>query len=131
MVIVESLINSMSKANSAKIDVLLKEIERLSKELSVVTEKYNTLERQINDKSRDQNVSVDFDVLKVFSIERSRMDDNAPLTIIGYVEKIAENVFIKEWYLHINENRHEQLVNEFNVWKKIKSDKEQLKLLKR
>ena len=121
----------MSKANSAKIDVLLKEIERLSKELSVVTEKYNTLERQINDKSRDQNVSVDFDVLKVFSIERSRMDDNAPLTIIGYVEKIAENVFIKEWYLHINENRHEQLVNEFNVWKKIKSDKEQLKLLKR
>ena len=72
------------------------------------------LEAAIPSFNTAQSVSIDFETMKPFSIERvpgnsGRMEH----TSIGYF--FDNNV--REWCLYISRDQHEKLVEEFKTWK--------------
>jgi len=73
--------------------------------------------------SRNAGVAIDFNVIEVFSVERS-VRYGIPQTIVGYVANREDGIVLREWYLEINEIRHEELVREFEQWKE-KRDQDQ------
>lgn len=59
----------------------------------------------------NDNISINFSMLKVFSIERIK-EQTHPTTVIGYYDSVGK---CSEWYLaHISNARHIKLVEEFN-----------------
>lgn len=64
-----------------------------------------------------QPMSIDFNKLDAFSIERNG-DKHEPCTIIGHFMTNAEGVkTTAEWYLYCSPKIHNQLVSEFNEFK--------------
>lgn len=61
----------------------------------------------------NDSISIDFSMLKVFSIERiNEADALHPTTVVGYVDG---NGACLEWYFgYISDARHDKLVEEFN-----------------
>lgn len=69
---------------------------------------------------------LDFDSMRIFSIERMA-NDNKPCTVVGYFiaepvlssdgEMIVQKDVVHQWYLYCNNERHEELVNDFKAWK--------------
>ena len=69
---------------------------------------------------------IDFDTMRVFSIERNS-GNGQPRTILGYYmseptissdgEMIVNRDVVKEWTLHCNTQHHEALVKKFIEWK--------------
>lgn len=82
--------------------------------------------RDVEDATTKASVVIDFDTMRVFSIERN-ISSNRPCTIIGYYmsepvlssdgEMIVNRDDAKEWNLYCNEQRHEELVRAFKEWK--------------
>ena len=60
------------------------------------------------------SVHIDWNLLgKPFSIERNKDVNGESVTIIGYwIENVLEP---KQWYLYINKDQHEELVNQFKL----------------
>ena len=111
-----------------KLSDLKVENGELRVEKAKLESRIQSLERLLKSYESDvtkAKVVINFDEIRVFSIERI-IHNNAPCTIVGFLreEKTSEEgKFIvkdttKEWYLYCNENRHEELVNEFNEWKR-------------
>ena len=83
--------------------------------------------RAVEDEVSKAPVAIDFDTMRVFSIERS-ISNNRPCTIIGYYvndpvlsadgEMVVDRDQVKEWTLSCNNQRHEELVKKFNELKK-------------
>jgi hypothetical protein len=69
---------------------------------------------------------IDFDTMRVFSIERV-VSNNRGSTIIGYYiqepvlssdgEMVVLKDVVKEWTLYCNTERHEELVKKYIAWK--------------
>lgn len=64
-------------------------------------------------------VSIDFNAIKCFSVERNQSNDGRPITILGYnLPTDAENTGPREWTLYCSSEQHEKLVEQFNKQKK-------------
>lgn len=84
--------------------------------------------RDIENETTKATPMIDFDTMRVFSIERNVAIDKKPCTIIGYYmndpvlssdgEMVVNRDEVKEWTLYCNEQRHEELVKKFIEWKK-------------
>lgn len=108
---------------------LEEEHSKLLREHEELQSKYKSLEQHlanINSDLRKAKPMIDFDNMRVFSIERM-VHNNVPTTILGYFlaepvlssdgEMIVMKDIVKEWYLYCNNERHEELVAEFQKWK--------------
>ena len=64
-------------------------------------------------RSMNCEIGFDFNVVKVFSIERNYEED-IPHTIVGYVlPEPSESDRVREWFLYCSDEQHEKLVEEF------------------
>lgn len=98
------------------------EIARLKQELA----NCQKIISDINGAIPQCNPVIDFDTMRVFSIERL-VNNNRPATIIGYFvgvpvfdseqKTVAMRDEVKEWTLYCNNERHEELVKKFVDWK--------------
>lgn len=104
-----------------RIDELEKNLQKLTGDL----ERLNKALDKINNEITACAPMIDFDTMRVFSIERLVYNDK-PATIIGHYmyEPVIENGVVvserektKEWTLYCNNERHEELVNQFKEWK--------------
>lgn len=86
----------------AKVDELIAERDALKKQLEDMTKLLS-----------DEPFALDFEVVKVFSIERNIHNDE-PCTIIGY---LGENQNMVEWYWYCSSRRHKELVEAFENFK--------------
>lgn len=108
---------------------VIKELERLldsyKDSLSRLQAQYDSLKHEydtITNANRDVEFEIDFDKLRVFSIERSK--DHR--TVIGYLitkyeevgDYCCETDTIKEWYFDCSQAQHNKLVDKFLVWKR-------------
>jgi hypothetical protein len=86
----------------AKVDELIAERDFLKARLD-----------KFNKALTDEPFALDFEVVKVFSIERNIHNDE-PCTIIGY---LGENQNMLEWYWYCSTRRHKELVEAFENFK--------------
>ena len=118
-------INDKIKFSDMK--VRMEELESEVKNLKHQISEYDTLIASINSDLTKATPILDFDLMRVFSIER-HVNGNKPCTIVGFFEQepvlssdgemIVTKDVHKEWYLYCNNERHEELVNKFVSWKK-------------
>jgi len=85
-----------------KIDELIAERDDLKTQLDAMKKSLS-----------DESFALDFEVVKVFSIERN-IHDGEPCTIIGY---LGENQNMIEWYWYCSARRHKELVEAFENFK--------------
>lgn len=85
-----------------KIDELIAERDDLKTQLDAMKKSLS-----------DEPFALDFEVVKVFSIERN-IHDGEPCTIIGY---LGENQNMIEWYWYCSARRHKELVEAFENFK--------------
>jgi hypothetical protein len=101
----------MERANAAlqgKLDSTQRELDKFKSEFAKATP------------------CIDFDIMRVFSIERNPGNGLA-CTMIGYYmnepvissdgEMIVNRDVVKEWTLYCNTERHEELIKQFIEWK--------------
>lgn len=101
---------------------LKKENEQLKQQNDQLQKEVKRLLESINGTITKADVHFDFKNMNVFSVERL-VSDNKPCTIIGYLlkepvlsqdgEMIVEKDVVHQWYLFCNEERHQQLVDQF------------------
>ena len=105
-VVIMFVLSSTHETVLEKLKIALSEIENLQNKIKEIkNEAYqNEIENNV--------VSVDFEAMKAFSIERLPSDKS---TVIGYLN--SENQ-VHEWKLFINIQSHEYLVSQFNLWAK-------------
>ena len=105
-VVIMFVLSSTHETVLEKLKIALSEIENLQNKIKEIkNEAYqNEIENNV--------VSVDFEAMKAFSIERLPSDKS---TVIGYLN--SENK-VCEWKLFINIQSHEYLVSQFNLWAK-------------
>lgn len=89
-------------------------IKRQNETIKALNEKISELQKTF---SSEYNcpVSVDFESLNVFSIERNPGvgSNSYPRTILGYKDADSVN---REWYFYCSASVHEKLVKEFNEY---------------
>lgn len=104
-----------------KLDKLEKENAKLKKQLKEASDVIDTYNTAI----ASCTPLIDFDAMRVFSIERLVYNDR-PATIVGHYmyEPVIEGGVVvserektKEWTLYCNNERHEELVTQFKEWK--------------
>lgn len=98
---------------------------KLKIEIDVLKLQLKTIENQIT----EADVFIDFDRMKVFSIERSIKDGKTPCTIIGYYmndpivsydgEMIVNRDVVREWNIYCSDKQHTELIANFKIWKKL------------
>lgn len=106
----------------------IKKMEELERENERLKSKVENLEKVIADVNSALTKAkpvIDFDIMRVFSIERLA-NDNKPCTLIGYFTgepvaftdgNVANKDVVHQWYLYCNEERHQELVDQFIAWK--------------
>jgi hypothetical protein len=96
-------------------------IEELERELQRYKDALQEERDQIKRSSRSAPFSFDFNSVKAFSVERN-LDGNLPVTVIGYLLPIVtdgkETFAVKEWYLHCDDARHEEIIQAFKETRK-------------
>lgn len=110
-----------------------KENLKLKKQVEELTTELNNTKAVIanlNKKIADVDFVINWKEMNAFSVERM-VNDNLPVTVIGYF--IEEPVFnqgvdmwvpkkvVCEWYLHCNEDRHNELARQFKEYLKGKT----------
>lgn len=118
----------VTDAISKKYDVV-KENDELKAENQKLKDRLDNLEKvlaEINSDLTKAKPVIDFDLMRIFSIERL-VNDNKPCTIIGYFiaepvlssdgEMIVQKDVVHQWYLYCNNERHEELISDFKAWK--------------
>ena len=102
-----------AKTSQINLEIEMEDLRRENRRLRSLIE-------DIGAKISSSPVVVDFQLMNVFSIERMAKD-NTPVTIIGYfINNANEEKKVKEWYVYCNDQRHQQLVAEFNEYLKNK-----------
>ena len=117
-------INDKIKFSDMK--VRMEELESEVKNLKHQISEYDTLIASINSDLTKATPILDFDLMRVFSIERT-VSNNKPCTVLGYYindpivsadgEMIVDRDKVREWTLYCNNDRHATLVEEFKLWK--------------
>lgn len=116
----------VTDAISNKYDVI-KENDQLKAEnekLKARVEHLDKIVNEINSELTKAKPVIDFDLMRVFSIERM-VSDNKPCTVIGYFINqptvdngvVANQDVVHQWYLYCNNQRHTELVDQFLAWK--------------
>ena len=81
--------------------------------------------KRLGGEMESASFAIDWDAMKVFSVERN-WNNGFPTTILGYMlsepaihteEKVTYKDVVREWTLHCSAEKHEKLVEEFNLWK--------------
>ena len=81
--------------------------------------------QRIDNEFSSSSFGIDWDAMKVFSIERN-WGNGFPTTILGYMLSepavhtegtVTYKDVVREWTLHCSAEKHEKLVAEFNEWK--------------
>lgn len=100
---------------------LKKKVEQLTTEVK----QYERLLAQINSDLTNCEFAIDFNTMRVFSIER-HVSNNRPCTIIGHFvnepvvssdgEMIVDRDVTKEWTLYCSNERHNELVEKFRAY---------------
>lgn len=81
--------------------------------------------QRIDTEFKNASFSIDWDAMKVFSIERN-WGNGCPYTILGYMlsepavhteDTVTYKDVVREWTLHCSAEKHEELVKEFTEWK--------------
>lgn len=119
--------------NQKKVKKLKEEIEELKKELNYekgknenffitlntekrcaenYKKKYENLLNEKYNQIEELGFSINFKILKAFSIERHIQDNGREATVIGH--KFNNDGVIEEWVLYCSRTTHEQIVTEFN-----------------
>lgn len=105
-----------------------REIKDLKEENDQLTAELESLKKVlagINNDITSATAIIDFDSMRVFSIERL-VDKNRPTTVIGYWmaepcicegEVVGSKDVLQQWYLFCNNDRHEDIVKQFKEWK--------------
>ena len=116
----------VTDAVSKKYDVIKEndELKAENADLKKRVENFEKIIADINSKLTEAKPVIDFDVMRVFSIERMA-NDNKPCTVIGYFinepvvdEGMAANRdVVHQWYLYCNDQRHAELTEQFLAWK--------------
>jgi predicted RNase H-like nuclease (RuvC/YqgF family) len=84
-------------------------VERLKAEL---------LRVKSNEDTSKATMSIDFNKIKCFSVERNESYAGRPCTILGYnLLTDAENTGPREWTLYCSAEQHERIVDAFNKQK--------------
>ena len=102
-------------------------INELNLELARVSNENSRLRKQVRDFEELENAAIfeiDFDAVKVFSIERMKDPQKGYYTNIGYLlptetvtgGTIANTDEVKEWVLFCSIYQHNELVNKFRGW---------------
>jgi len=119
-----------SLVNKNKILELKTEVNILKIQLKERDATIAHYKKMVTDDAKRASFSVDWDVMRVFSIERNP-SESMPKTILGHmvsepifntdahgnVFTIGEKDVVSEWTLYCSAETHEALVNEFNDWK--------------
>lgn len=105
----------------------LSELRTRITELENALGKANLRLRMLDSEVADATPMIDFDTMRVFSIERNRSENDVSYTTIGYYmqepvmsndgEMVIMKDVVREWLLHCNISHHEQLVKNFIAWK--------------
>lgn len=116
----------IDKIKFSDMKVRIEELEAENKQLKQQVKNTEQMIAEINSELTAAKPVLDFDLMRVFSIER-HVNNNKPCTIIGFFEKepvmssdgemIVTKDVHKEWYLYCNTARHTELVEEFKQWK--------------
>ena len=110
-------------------EVMSDRIKELEAEVEKLTKRLKEFEVEINNEITASKPVIDFDIMRIFSIERM-VNDNKPCTVIGYFleepvlssdgEMIVKKDVVHQWYLYCNNLRHAELIVEYNAWKRKK-----------
>lgn len=109
-----------------KAPVVSSEMRDRIAELKLQLAEANAKLQAYEDETTKASVEIDFNQMRVFSIERNFCNDR-PCTIVGYYmndpvisadgEMIVNRDKVKEWTLYCDAARHQELVKEFKKWK--------------
>ena len=112
----KSEVPDVTKANLVKENEALKaEVNQLKKVIE-----------NVNNAIQSSEFSVDFAEMNAFSIERF-VNNNNPCTLIGYFidepvvvdgKMMGSNKVLNQWYLYCTQERHSELVVQFNAYMK-------------
>ena len=121
----------IDKIKFSDMKVRIEELETENKSLKQQIKNTEQMIAEINSELTAAKPVLDFDLMRVFSIER-HVNNNKPCTIVGFFEKepvmssdgemIVTKDVHKEWYLYCNTARHTELVEEFKQWKTKQND---------
>lgn len=110
----------------SKIVELQKRISDLEQDKANLIHLLETSEKAMADELAKATPMLDFDIMRVFSIERMAVDDK-PCTVIGHYinepilsndgEMVVDRDVVHQWYLYCNNERHEELIQNFIEWK--------------
>ena len=101
------------------------ELEDLKKENARLVYANDVYRKTLEGEMSNASFSIDWDAMKVFSVERN-WNNGIPTTVLGYMlsepaihteEKVTYKDVVREWTLHCSAEKHEKLVEEFNLWK--------------
>lgn len=106
-----------------------KRVNELNVELTEATNELIKLRNQLADRDSAEaaaSVEFDFNAVKVFCVERNTDEKGRPVTIVGFLlpTEVLENGVVtnkdtaKEWHLYCNQQRHEELVVQFQRFKR-------------
>lgn len=108
---------SWEKKKPEDIDNAVKKIEVKVDELIAERDALKLQLDNIINATVDEEVTIDFESVKVFSIERNVHQDE-PCTIVGFL--IEGNTVMQEWYLYCSPRRHRELIQKFEDFKLIR-----------
>jgi hypothetical protein len=106
------------------------ELEDLKKENERLKFANDAYQKRLVGEMETASFAVDWDAMKVFSIERV-WDNGIPKTILGYMlsepavhtegengeQRVTYKDIVREWTLYCSAAKHEELVKEFVAWK--------------
>lgn len=119
------LFNVKMLAENKRMKCRIVELERRTEELQT---KIDNLIDNAYPEIGDSEFVIDFNNMRVFSIERRLGENIRPVTVIGYymnnpiVSSDGEMIFprdiVEEWTLYCSGKRHQELIAEFRKWQK-------------
>ena len=108
-----------------QLDNLISERDQLASERDQLASERDQMlaeKAAIESQTRVEPMSVDFDGMRAFSIERLDRSGE-PVTLIGYWITVDGNSTVGEWLLHCSSETHGSLVERFEYYLKNKPHK--------
>ena len=105
----------------AKIKQLEAALLKRDETIAGLQKEIKQLKEQSEKEGRDSAVSVDWNRMRAFSIERLHDGNKQIATVIGYLKPCPEKAdtdMVGEWWLYCNKETHDRLVAEFNNYRR-------------
>jgi hypothetical protein len=96
-------------------------LEQRDETIAGLQKEIKQLKEQSEKEGRDCAVSVDWNRMRAFSIERLHDGNKQIATVIGYLKPCPEKAdtdMVGEWWLYCNKETHDRLVAEFNNYRR-------------